>query len=284
VTHHRRQEGAFRQRDALFSFWRRALLAAVTALCAASASAAALCPPDHIDEQARVTYVYDGDTVFLANGQHLRLVGLDTPEMGRDGTANEPYAVAARDRLRQLLFTHHERLNLRFGQQRRDHYGRMLAHAFLEDGSSVTASLLRAGLATTLVIPPNVWNARCYAAQERIARQAHRRIWSLATYQPKDSATLPRTTRGFRVVRGRVVHIGHSARALWLDLQGRFGVRIDRRDLPYFTNPPLESLQGQTIEVQGLVYERRRELRMQVRYPTALHVVDSRSLPAGAHR
>ncbi|HKJ08803.1 MAG TPA: thermonuclease family protein [Gammaproteobacteria bacterium] len=280
----RRQERAFRQRDALFSLWRRALLTAIAVLCAASASAAALCPPDHIDEQVRVTYVYDGDTVFLANGRHLRLVGLDTPEMGRNGAPNEPYAVAARDRLRQLLFSHHERLNLRFGQQRRDHYGRMLAHAFLEDGSSVTASLLRAGLATTLVIPPNVWNARCYAAQERSARQAHRGLWSLAAYQPKDSATLASSTRGFRVVRGRVVHIGHSARALWLDLQGRFGVRIDRRDLSYFTNPPLESLQGRTIEVQGLVYERRRELRMQVRYPTALRVVDKRALPAGAHQ
>lgn len=267
------------------SLWGKLGLAAATLWCAtAVAAASSLCPPDHIDEQVRVTYVYDGDTVFLANGQHLRLIGLDTPEMGRDGAANEPYAVAARDRLRLLLFTHHQRLNLRFDQQRRDHYGRLLAHAFLQDGTSVTATLLDAGLATTLVIPPNVWNAQCYATQARQARQSRLGLWGLAAYRPKASNSLPTSTRGFRVVRGRVEHIGHSARALWLDLQGRFAVRIDRRDLSYFTNPPLQALQGRRIEVQGLVYARRGELRMQVRYGTALRVLDSQTLPARSHR
>lgn len=284
MARYRRWKGAFLPRNAPFSLWGRTALAAAVLVWTVWAQAAVLCPPDHVNEQVRVTYVYDGDTVFLANGQHLRLIGLDAPEMGRDGTADEPLAIAARDRLRRLLFTHHERLNLRFDLQRRDRYGRLLADAFLQDGTSVTATLLRAGLATTLVIPPNVWNARCYQAQERHARRAHTGIWGLPAYQPQASTALPKDTRGFRVVRGRVEHIGHSRRALWLDLQGRFAVRIRRRDLNYFTNPRPDTLLGQTIEVRGLVYRRRGELRMQVRYPTALRVVAKAALPAHSDR
>ncbi len=39
---------------------------------------------------ARLGYVVDGDTIRLANGQYVRLIGIDTPEQGR------PYYGAAK--------------------------------------------------------------------------------------------------------------------------------------------------------------------------------------------
>jgi len=34
-------------------------------------------------EEALVTRVIDGDTVVLENGEHVRYIGIDTPERGR---------------------------------------------------------------------------------------------------------------------------------------------------------------------------------------------------------
>ena len=56
-----------------------------------------------IDEIAIVTYVYDGDTVKLSDGRSLRIVGIDTPEIGRNDRPSQPYAEAARRMLRELL-------------------------------------------------------------------------------------------------------------------------------------------------------------------------------------
>jgi micrococcal nuclease len=47
---------------------------------------------------ARIQYVIDGDTVVLANGEHVRLVQIDAPEVQE----RECYGAAARSLLRQL--------------------------------------------------------------------------------------------------------------------------------------------------------------------------------------
>jgi len=268
---HRLHRRASSPEGALCVWWRLIVLAAalVPAMASGADAGPPACPPDRIDTRVRVVRTLDGDTVVLADGRHLRLIGMDTPEMGHDGDPNQPYAVAARDRLRRLLFTHGRHLGLRFDQERHDHYGRLLAHAFLPDGTSVSASLLRAGLATQLVVPPNIWHARCNGAAEAAARKARRGLWSLARYQAQPSTRLPATTRGYRVVRGQVIHVGHSSHALWLDLNGNFGVRIEQTDLRYFRQP-LEALLGKRVEVRGYVYARRGQLRMRVRYPSAL--------------
>lgn len=46
---------------------------------------------------ARVEHVYDGDTVRLADGRKVRLIGVNTPELGREGRADESHARAAHD-------------------------------------------------------------------------------------------------------------------------------------------------------------------------------------------
>lgn len=53
--------------------WRVALAAAVVALLSASAALAA--------SDYRVNRVIDGDTIELTNGQRVRLVQIDTPEV-----------------------------------------------------------------------------------------------------------------------------------------------------------------------------------------------------------
>ncbi|MBI5041743.1 MAG: thermonuclease family protein [Gammaproteobacteria bacterium] len=250
----------------------RLILAGVFALPIA-AGAATHCTADRIDEQVRVSLAYDGDTVTLIDGRRVRLIGIDTPELGRRDQAHQPGALAARDRLRQLLFSHQQRLDLRFDAERQDKYGRLLAHAFFSDGSNLVEQLLVEGAGTQLVIPPNTWQASCYQQAVRSARQQHRGIWALPTYQPTPVEQLSLRDEGFRIVRGRVSHLSNSASAVWINLAGNVALRIERQDLPEFRNFDLDALAGNTLEAQGWLYARSGQLRMRVRHPAALNIL-----------
>jgi micrococcal nuclease len=67
--------------------------------------------------------------------------------------------------------------------ERRDHYARWLAHVYLPDRGSVTADLLRMGLATQLTVPPNTYDFDCYRRAEAKVRAERAGIWHLPTYQ-----------------------------------------------------------------------------------------------------
>lgn len=234
--------------------------------------AATPCAADHIDERTQVASVHDGDTVRLRDGRKLRLIGIDTPELARDGEPDQPYAIEARDALRAVLAKHPE-LALRLDETRRDVHGRLLAHAFLSDGTSVSAWLLERGYATALIVPPNQWNAECYQAAERRARAGNAGIWALPGYQPVPAVHLARTARGYHLIKGRVVHVGETAHSLWLDMEGNVAARIDRKDLGYFTGIPLHSLINKEVIVRGWVYPYKNELEVRLQHPSALEIV-----------
>lgn len=238
-----------------------------------SASAADGCAADRIDDRARVSLAQDGDTLLLTDGRRVRLIGINTPELGRDGRGAEAGALAARDRLRQLLFTSQQQVHLRFDRERHDRYGRLLAHAFLADGRNLTELLLSEGAGAQLVIPPNTWQADCYRAAADAARSARRGVWAQPTYQPRPAESLDLRSEGFHVIGGRVTHVSQSASAVWINLAGNFALRIEREDLPQFQGFDLDGLAGSDIEAQGWVYARNGQLRMSLRHPAALRIV-----------
>lgn len=240
-------------------------------LAGACAADAGPCPAGRTDARATVSAVVDGDTLRLADGRALRLVGIDTPEIGRDGAPDEPLAAAARARL-QALAGPGERVRLRYDRERRDSHGRALAHVFTPDGRNVQAALLAAGLATTLVVPPNVWGQACYAEAERAARAEGRGLWGRPELAPVEAAALAPSARGLRVVRGEVTRIGRSRHNLWLNLGRDFAVRIPRDQLHHFDPGFPHGLEGRRLEVRGDVYRRNGQLRVTVRHPAALTV------------
>jgi endonuclease YncB( thermonuclease family) len=239
----------------------------------AGSARAADCPADRTSERVRVVHVYDGDTVKLHDGRRLRLIGIDTPEVSRNGKVSETLAEPAKVALEELLDQHNSTLLLRHGQEQRDHYGRLLAHAFLDDGSNVAVYLLERGLATTLVVPPNTWAHDCYQSREDRARAARHGLWALANYQPLESRALPLATRGFRLVRGQVKEIRQSRHNVWLDLEGPLVIKIARRDLINFDPGFPENLTGRRIETRGWIRKDDRGLRLNLRHPAAIIVL-----------
>lgn len=118
-------------------------------------------------QTALVVDVHDGDTVRLADGQRVRLWGIDAPEL------KQPHGKQARDHLRRLVLRRTVTL-LTHGE---DRYGRVLA-VVVVDGRDANADLLRAGLAW--------WyrkyspEAKDYAAIEESARKRCMGLWAQA--------------------------------------------------------------------------------------------------------
>lgn len=232
-----------------------------------------------MDESVAVARVVDGDTLRLRDGRSVRLIGINTPEIGRKGKVSEPLAEAARDAL-QALLGKNATVGLRFDRERQDRYGRLLAHVYLADDRSVEAALLTAGLAAQIVVPPNVGQLDCYRAAENAARRAGKGVWQ-NIYRPLPVKDVSRKARGFRIIRGRVTQVGESRRSLWLNFRPRPGdgpregvaVRIAREDLQWFTGEPPQLLRGKTIIVRGWMSPYKKQSVMRLRHPASMQVV-----------
>ncbi|WP_423814444.1 thermonuclease family protein, partial [Pseudomonas viridiflava] len=92
--------------------------------------AQAYCPSPSGLTSVVVQRVVDGDSLRLSDGRSVRMIGLNTPELGKQGRSDEPLAVAARLRLQALVDASGGRVGLRPGKQVKDHYGRTLAHIY----------------------------------------------------------------------------------------------------------------------------------------------------------
>lgn len=248
---------------------------AVLALALWPAAPAALaCSADRTDARVVVEHVHDGDTVRTRAGESVRFIGVDTPEMNYRGGSPEPFAEEARARV-QTLLGRDARLALRYDRERRDRYGRLLAHPFLPDGDSLVRRLLAEGLGTALTVPPNTWNLDCYRDAERSAREQQLGIWALPEYQPV-AAHQAGTLRGFRLIAGRVEYIGESRKSIWVNLDGPVAVRIARSDLAAFGGKAaLHELQGRRILARGWLHPHNRGgVMLRVRHPAALQLYD----------
>ncbi len=120
-------------------------------------------------EEAHVVTVVDGDTVELANGETVRLLGINTPERG------EAYSLMATERLEALVLN--RTVELEAGVEDRDQYGRMLRYIHVND-TQVNRVLVAEGLATTYLIGDNDPYRRTLESAERTARQQGRGLWA----------------------------------------------------------------------------------------------------------
>ena len=255
-------------KGALFVFWSLLLLPL--------AAAADPCLPFHADEWVHVAHVYDGDTVRLDDGRKVRFIGINTPEIGHDGEPSEPQGEEARQALQQLL-QGQSRIALHYGKEREDRYGRLLAHLYLADQRSVQEYLLEQGVAAAVAITPNVANLECYLAAEK--RADGKGMLQQPRFQPIETDKLPRQARGFYTIQGRIVRIGESRKALWLNFTTRgankVAVKIDKEDLPYFQSllDP-KQLRGKKIRARGWISEWKGELQMRIYHPAMLQFLD----------
>ncbi len=135
-----------------------------------------------------VKRVIDGDTVQLENGERVRLIGIDTPEMHesdklqRDAQRTQQDATTIQKLGKQAYeFTKSlvegKRVSLEFDAERYDRYKRLLAYVYLKDGTFVNAEIVRQGYASLMTFPPNVKYADLFTKLYKEARENRRGLW-----------------------------------------------------------------------------------------------------------
>jgi endonuclease YncB( thermonuclease family) len=122
--------------------------------------------------------VVDGDTVRLSNGDRVRYIGIDTPEIG------EPYYEEARSANRRLV--EGEKIRLEEDINDEDTFGRLLRYVYA-DGTFVNAELARQGYALVYRqdrFPENKYYDILEEAADEAAANG-RGIWSMDPPHPK---------------------------------------------------------------------------------------------------
>lgn len=213
------------------------------------AVAAADCAPPGAWQEVAVARVVDGDTLRLRDGRRVRLIGINTPELARDGRPAELLAEAARERLQQLLAASG---------------GRSLAYAYGVDGRSWAELLLSAGLGYAVAIAPDTALSACQFAAERRARAAGRGVWR---QEPQAVGAL--RAAGFALLRVRVQRVERNRGGVWLTA-GELTVRVPPAWLGRFALPALQALAGREVEVRGWVVPRQRGWLLELSDPAML--------------
>lgn len=124
---------------------------------------------------AAVARVIDGDTIKLINGERVRYIGIDTPELHHPKKPVEYLAKEAKDFNEKLVGG--KVVRLEFDVEKRDNYGRLLAYVYVDD-TFVNAELIEEGYAQLLTIPPNVKYADEFLRLQRKAREGNRGLWA----------------------------------------------------------------------------------------------------------
>ncbi len=214
-----------------------------------------------------VEWIPDGDTIHLADGTEIRLIGLNAPEVAHRDEPAEPWGPEAQRFLRRELKD--QKVRLETGPEVTDDYGRTLAHVFTGDGTNINRHLLRTGHAFATVHPPNTQRATDYFAAERKARQAERGLWARPYYAIHPAAKAGDLRNTFRRIQGRVAEVQTKRKYIYLAFDDAFRAILakDRRDQFAEAGKDPDTLTGRTIVVRGWIHLRDGVPGIRLRHP-----------------
>lgn len=137
----------------------------------------------------RVKRVIDGDTFELENGEHVRLLGIDTPEKWESNKLNRDAERTNKDKKTikalglkatlyadSLLYDQLVRLEPDSTNQDRDRYKRLLRYAYLQDTILFNLKIIQDGYAYAYIKYPFIYMEEFLKAQ-REARENNRGLW-----------------------------------------------------------------------------------------------------------
>lgn len=197
-----------------------------------------------------VKKVVDGDTVHLENGEKVRLIGINTPEIGRDGKADQPLAQAARKRLAELIGS--GGIAVTPGTESRDNYNRLLAYLRTADGRDPALMLLQEGLAWPVAIAPNLERVDQYFIAASQARTANIGVWK--RYPAVAVAKV--SEGGFQRISGKVTKITF-AKTWWISIENKVVLPVFAEHQHHFSRAEVEQWRGKRVEVLGWVTRNR---------------------------
>ncbi len=132
------------------------------------------------DGEATIVAVSDGDTVLVridGVDEHVRLIGVNTPETVKPNFPVECYGPEA-SHLTKSLLPKGTVVRIERDTEARDGYNRLLGYVYRkEDGLFINLELARQGAGVLMSIKPNLAHESEFAAAVAEARAAHRGLW-----------------------------------------------------------------------------------------------------------
>jgi len=204
-----------------------------------------------------VQSVIDGDTFKTKKGEKIRLLGMNTPETQHESSAAEPFGKEAKAFLAQLISGQQVRLS--FDKEKKDRYGRTLAHVYLRDGLWVNQALVRQGFAHVYTFVPNISAAKALVMAEQLAIAEKLNMWSNKRWKVLKVSQLKSNVLGqFRVVQGKVSKLDKSG---WKFYMGKLSVTIPKKYRGGFAHGGITKngvKQGDKILVHGRLRKSRK--------------------------
>ncbi|NOQ94969.1 MAG: nuclease [Methylophaga sp.] len=216
----------------------------------------------------QVKRVYDGDTIILKNGDRVRLLGINTPEIESRYRQGEEGGLTAKQWLKDKL--QQGSVFLEYDVQKKDKYDRSLAHLFSIEGEHLNKELVQAGLATLSIIPPNLRYLDELKKAEESASHQGLGIWSLDSYQPIsiDELSRERKRSGWQRFLATATKVKSTRKYIRLTLSDKVDIRIPKDKLALF--PDLELYLNKPLEIRGWASRTKDRYSILIRHPSSI--------------
>ena len=178
-----------------------------------------------VEESTTCTEVVDGDTIYLDNGEKVRLVGVNTPERGVEGY------ITSKNFVQKLCLNKKVGLDID-NSKHSDKYGRTLA-VVIVDGKNLNEMLLKEGLAEVMYIPPSEFYPYNWADGTTHTPNAENTYVKTTSSQSQSSSSSDSGS-----------YVGNSNTGKFHTLDCRWGQKIAEHNRVMFTNRDLAISQG----------------------------------------
>jgi micrococcal nuclease len=131
------------------------------------------------ESKIKVVKVIDGDTIELENGQKVRYIGIDTPELVHPSKPVECFAKEAQEKNKELVLGKEVWLEKDISET--DKYGRLLRYVWVND-VLVNEVLVQEGYAQVSTYPPDVKYQERFLEAQRKAREENKGLWNSCRY------------------------------------------------------------------------------------------------------
>jgi micrococcal nuclease len=222
--------------------------------------------------------IIDGDTFRLTNGDTVRLIGIDAPEL------SQPGGVLSREYLAHLLLG--KPITLERGSEDRDKYNRLLQFVYTGD-LCINEEMIKRGYAEARYLSENP--IRDYYLQLEIqAETARAGLWSDNVFQPRfnlewdgnfpviDWSEADNYYNQYVIVEGTIVDTYNSGIVCFLNFHTNyqyFTAVIFACDFPGFPDPPDAYYLGKNVQIIGIIREYRGSPEIIVKTPDQIRIL-----------
>ena len=222
--------------------------------------------------------IIDGDTFRLANGDTVRLIGIDAPEL------SQPGGVLSREYLAHLLLGNP--ITLERGSEDRDNYNRLLRFVYIGN-LCINEEMIRQGYAEARYLPESP--IREYYLQLEIQAESTRAgLWSNNVFQPRSclnwDSNLPVISwvnaddyyNQCVIIEGTIVDTYDSGIVCFLNFHTNyryFTAVIFACDIPGFPYPPDTYYVGKKVQIIGIIKEYRGSPEIIVKTPDQIKIL-----------